>query len=226
MAAVALQQHPHEDEAERPAKAPRRAAATAGTGAGADERPQQSESRPFQLAALPDDALARVLIELHPAGMLAASATCATWGLAANREQLWRALGSSFKVDLPPPRRAGSSTRHSANLKRAFFSGWVRMKKAERLATERACWRIWLKLHKSDAVALVKREHAMHPELHSHPISFYSERRLAALAAWRGRVNVVKHLLAECGADVNAADELGFTPLMMASWAGRPAVVR
>ena len=46
------------------------------------------------------------------------------------------------------------------------------------------------------------------------------------LAAWRGRVRVVAFLLEQCGANVNATDDLGFTALMMAAWAGRLPTVR
>lgn len=190
-------------------------------------RTQQCPTQPaFQLAALPDDALALVLSQMHPVDILRASSTSRGWRLAAPRPYLWRTVALSFHIELPPPRRPGGSTRLSTNLKRAFFTSYVRAKKTERMETERAAWQIWLALHRSDCVALVKKSYRRHPQLATHRISFYADRTLATLAAWRGRVRVLAFLLEKCGADVNAADELGFTALMMASWAGRLATVR
>ena len=185
-----------------------------------------SHSPVFQLAALPDDALALILQQLHPVDILRASSTSRTWWLNAPRPHLWRAVATSFGVELPATHRAGGSTRLSANLRRAFFLSYVRVKKAERIATERAVWQIWLKLHRSDCEALVKKAHCQHPLLAEHRISFYADRTLLMLAAWRGRVRVVRFLLEQCGADVNAADDLGMTALMMAAWSGRLQVVR
>lgn len=180
----------------------------------------------FQLAALPDDALALVLQQLHPTDILRAGSTSRGWQLDASRPQLWRAVAMGFRVELPAPRRAGGSTRLSANLKRAFFASYVRARKAERMETERAAWQIWLKLHRSDCEALVKKASSQHPLLATHRISFYADRTLMMLASWRGRVRVVAFLLEKCGADVDAADDLGFTALMMAAWAGRLPTVR
>jgi hypothetical protein len=217
----------------RPAKLARRdsSCAPAAADGGAATPAAAAERLPtafglFQLAALPDDAVALVLQRLHPMDMLRASAVSRGWRLAADRPHLWRTVAVEFNVELPAPRRRGGATRLSANLMRAFFSGYVRVKKAERLETERAAWRIWLKLHRSDAVALVKKEHVQHPLLASHRIRFYAERTLAMLAAWRGRTRVVAFLLEDCSADIDAQDDLGFTPLMMAAWAGRTATVK
>eukprot|EP01043_Picozoa_sp_COSAG02_P055090 COSAG02_NODE_6337_length_3641_cov_1.518351_3_plen_274_part_00 len=195
---------------------------------GPEELPD-SLTRPapaFQLAALPDDALALIFQQLHPTDILRACSTARAWRLDAPRPQLWRAVAMSFSVELPGARRAGGSTRLSANLRRAFFLSYIRVQKAERVETERAVWQIWLKLHRSDCEALVKKAHCQHPLLVEHRISFYADRTLIMLAAWRGRVRVVQFLLEQCSADVNAADGLGFTALMMAAWAGRLPVVR
>ena len=83
-----------------------------------------------------------------------------------------------------------------------------------------------MKLHRSDCEALVKKAHSQHPLLAMHRISFYADRTLMMLAAWRGRVRVVAFLLEQGGANVNATDDLGFTALMMAAWAGRLPTVR
>ena len=41
----------------------------------------------------------------------------------------------------------------------------------------------------------MKKAHCQHPLLAEHRINFYADRMLLMLAAWRGRVRVVRFLL-------------------------------
>ena len=149
-----------------------------------------------ELGALPDGPLAQILSALHPRDVLRANACCRSWRLGAERAELWRLVAVSRGVELPGALGGGSGrrTRLSANLKKAFFVGYVRMRKAELRMCDRRGWEIWMKLHKSDCLSLTKKAIAAHPSLPGHRIGFYAERTLAMLAAWRGRLKVLQHV--------------------------------
>ena len=177
----------------RAAKAPRSepAAPTAESGGVA-----AAGAASLELGALPDGPLAQILSVLHPRDVLRANACCRSWRLGAERAELWRLVAVSRGVELPGALGGGSGrrTRLSANLKKAFFVGYVRMRKAELRMCDRRAWEIWMKLHKSDCLSLTKKAIAAHPSLPGHRIGFYAERTLAMLAAWRGRLKVLQHV--------------------------------
>ena len=182
----------------RAAKAPRSepAAPTAAESGGVAAAGAAAAAASLELGALPDGPLAQILSALLPRDVLRANACCRSWRLGAERAELWRLVAVSRGVELPGALGGGSGrrTRLSANLKKAFFVGYVRMRKAELRMCDRRGWEIWMKLHKSDCLSLTKKAIAAHPSLPGHRIGFYAERTLAMLAAWRGRLKVLQHV--------------------------------
>lgn len=160
--------------------------------------------------------------------VLAASSACSSWYLPPDRVELWRALAQKLRIELPGP--LARPTRLAGNLKRALLLGVERKRSADQQLKERECWKIWLQLHKGEACGALRRaskrlaRHAVEfdPDVR---ITFYGNRTVAMLAAWRGRLRTVRLLLEDWGSDPNAADDNGFTPLLMAAWAGHLEVV-
>ena len=106
----------------------------------------------------------------------------------------------------------------------ALLGAERRQREAERMQRDRTVWRFWMALHKADGAARLRKALGEDRKLATHRLAFFAERSLLFLAAWRGRVRCVRALL-DCGASATEADALGCTPLIVAAWAGRAAVV-
>eukprot|EP00051_Salpingoeca_urceolata_P017542 m.239998 g.239998 ORF g.239998 m.239998 type:complete len:173 (+) comp18985_c1_seq2:1829-2347(+) len=86
-------------------------------------------------------------------------------------------------------------------------------------------WKLWQRLHRCDCAAQVSDAIQSAQCTTDHRLHFYENRTLLMLAAWRGRLRCVTALVMSFHADINARDNLGFSPLMFAAWAGQSRVV-
>ena len=154
--------------------------------------------------------------------------------LSPDRVTLWRSLARAHGAALPTIGHCAEgstasriATRNSRNLKMAFFKGVCARRRAVHALADREVWQIWMTMHTRDCPAAVRRLINTHPEVQlSHALSFYGQRTLAMLAAWRGRLRTLQEVVKRGGSRCLAtADEGGFTPLCFAAWAGHRHVV-
>ena len=131
-----------------------------------------------------------------------------------SRENVVRSLGTASSVKLILQGRTRSSQRDPFVV---LIDGILRQRRSTRLACDGAAWKLWLKFHSRDHQALLRRKLTDLPSLPRHRLTFYADRTLAMLAAWRGRLKCLK-LLHSHGADLNAEDANGFTVLMFAAF--------
>jgi hypothetical protein len=55
----------------------------------------------------------------------------------------------------------------------------------------------------------------------NHRLALHSGRSVAYLAAWMGRLKTLQRLVTHFAASLTHEDDLGFTPLAVAAWAGK-----
>jgi hypothetical protein len=71
--------------------------------------------------------------------------------------------------------------------------------------------------HASDGV--IKINHRLFDV--NHRLALHSGRSVAYLAAWMGRLKTLQRLVNHFAASLTHEDDLGFTPLAVAAWAGK-----
>ena len=169
-----------------------------------------------------------VLSYLEPSWWLATRVVSAELRALLSLEWVVRGLAqqSSGDAAIPLPTSCARRTRLSAGDPfLALIKGLMRVRRNKARAMDSACWKLWMKLHSRDHQALLRRAVVDRPELCRHRLSFYGERTLAMLAAWRGRLKCLKAAL-EYGADPDAVDVGGFSPLLFAAWANHLHVIK
>jgi hypothetical protein len=173
---------------------------------------------------LPGDALALTLSylgsTLETCGAAELRATCPKARISA---EVARGLADHLRLALP--KKTARTTRAQAGDPFVILAATDRRRiAAERAARDRVAWALWIAFHDSDCAARLRRALRADPALATHRIASFEHRTLLFCAAWRGRPSCVDGLL-EAGADANARDARDCTPLIVASWAGRDAVV-
>lgn len=132
--------------------------------------------------------------------------------------------GVADQFELPMPLRT-RRTRLREDPVRALRNAFGRQRISARQRADRACWQLWIDMHKADVASRVSKAVTADRTLANHRIAFFEHRTLAMLAAWRGRRRCFETLLAH-GAEVDAADDRDFSPLLFAAWAGHSKLVR
>lgn len=133
-----------------------------------------------------------------------------------------RGVADQFELHMPLRTRR---TRLREDPVRALRNAYGRQKISARQRADRACWQLWIDMHKADVASRLNKAVTADPTLANHRIAFFEHRTLAMLAAWRGRRRCLETLLGH-GAEVDAADDRDFSPLLFAAWAGHPKLVR
>ena len=172
------------------------------------------------LPALPDDVLAVVAALLPVESLVSVVSACRAWRTLRTRDTLWRAVWAQRPLAAAPRRPRGElfalllraeaqrrrrdAIRHD-ELLRSAYAGFCKRDGAAPLR------------------ALLARFAAPLNVNHSH--SLLEGNTLLNLAARCGALNCARELHAR-GADVDAADWGGFTPLINAAWRGDAHMVR
>ena len=169
---------------------------------------------------LPGDALALACAYVGSTVSSCVVALRATCPAARVTADLARALAAHLRLELPrsAPRKTRAATSDP-------FALLVAAERRRRAARDDDAWALWISFHVNDCAARVAKALAADPALATHAMASFEHRTLLFCAAWRGRSRCVKRLLA-AGADADAADARGCTPLIVAAWANREAVVR
>lgn len=171
---------------------------------------------------MPDDLLTCVLGHVSLEDLRATS--CAD--RLTNRDQLWYSMAAKHGVQLPQPSSRFATRASKRDLRCSFWTAVAAQLVQRTLLADKLVWDLWLKLHKSDAAAAVHKALKSHPWLDvNHRLQFYHGSSLLHLAARRGRLRCVRLLVEQHGADADALDGGNFTPLSMAAWSNRKAVV-
>ena len=84
---------------------------------------------------------------------------------------------------------------------------------------DKEVWALWLRMHRNDCSTYLARALREDPGIVHHGLDFFAGRTLLFLASWRDRPKCVKMLLNR-GASPEMTDDLGCSPLIVASWAG------
>jgi len=169
-----------------------------------------------------------VLPWLEPASWYALRVVCGDFKRALSEAEAVVGLASGLGVALPNFFSGGRATRsRMGDPFLALSRGLRRKRRADARAMDSKAWTLWLRMHDRDVVgALRKAMEERGPALCFHGLSFYGDRTLLMLAAWRGRLKCVKLLVDHYRADVDAVDEHNFSPLLFAAWANHLPVVR
>ena len=123
-------------------------------------------------------------------------------------------------LGLALPKKSGRRTRsQSEDPWRSLCNALKRKKEALKVNRDKEVWALWLRMHRNDCCTYLARALREDPGIVHHGLDFFAGRTLLFLAAWRDRPKCVKMLLNR-GASPEVTDDLGCSPLIVASWAG------
>ena len=123
-------------------------------------------------------------------------------------------------LGLALPKKSGRRTRsQSEDPWRSLCNALKRKKEALKVNRDKEVWALWLRMHRNDCSTFLARALREDPGIVHHGLDFFAGRTLLFLAAWRDRPKCVKMLLNR-GASPEVTDDLGCSPLIVASWAG------
>eukprot|EP00936_MAST-01D_sp_MAST-1D-sp1_P000913 g913.t1 len=182
----------------------------------------------------PDGPIAVLLcfLPVHDAARLALIDHGWCTATASDRPTLWLQLFHAKR--LRPP--SVHARRASRDLRRAFFVEWLRARPSVDHLIHRA-WTAWGPGGRDSPAALrlasnggrgtgrkgdCDESHCLDVNARSTLVEGYT---LLTLAMAFGRLRCAKWLITQWGADVDVADERGFTPLLTAAWRGDQACV-
>ncbi|KAJ1448081.1 hypothetical protein M885DRAFT_574892 [Pelagophyceae sp. CCMP2097] len=176
------------------------------------------------LFTVPCEALAHILMFSGACVGTCCASVRATCLAGAVTPELCSAVARHLALDLPERVSAPRTRARCGDRFRALATAQRRRRRAEAADLDREAWALWLKLHAGDCAAKVRKVLDATPKLATHKITFFADRTLAFLAAWRGRPRALR-VLADAGADLLAGDTADCTPLIVAAWAGRHTCV-
>ena len=123
-------------------------------------------------------------------------------------------------LGLALPKKSGRRTRsQSEDPWRSLCNALKRKKEALKANRDKEVWALWLRMHRNDCSTYLARALREDPGIVHHGLDFFAGRTLLFLASWRDRPKCVKMLLNR-GASPEMTDDLGCSPLIVASWAG------
>ena len=123
-------------------------------------------------------------------------------------------------LGLALPKKSGRRTRsQSEDPWRSLCNALKRKKEALKANRDKEVWALWLRMHRNDCSTYLARALREDPGIVHHGLDFFAGRTLLFLASWRDRPKCVKMLLNR-GASPEVTDDLGCSPLIVASWAG------
>ena len=168
---------------------------------------------------LPCDCKVRILCELRYRDLLACLSTSLSWWQEEDAA-LWRELAVQHRLRLPSTH--GRLLR-SLDLRRNLLQGLRRQHEVRLLVRDE----LWSAIWGSDAAAKLRTSLDEHPLLDAAaPSLHHAGGTLLHLAARRNRQRCVRLLVERVGADIDARDDGGMTPLLGAAWAGHLAIVQ